>query len=186
MSTANPHLLIIGLGSAGKRHARNLRALGCTVSGFDPRADRQQETGAEGPMKALFSSLDDALKTQSYDGFVIASPPPFHVDQIITAGAGGGWILCEKPLSIDASSCRRIADSGAKVLLGYTYRWWPPVAEFRRRLQSGLWRRRAARRGRARASLSFPPIPPWRRSAAAWRGCYERRRAWFQSRPPAH
>ncbi len=137
MSAHQPHILVIGLGSAGKRHARNLRALDCTVSGFDPRADRQQETAAEGPMEALFSSLDDALKAQTYDGFVIASPPSFHIDQIIAAGVQDRWILCEKPLSIDTASCRRLADSGAKVLLGYTYRWWPPVAEFRRRLHSG-------------------------------------------------
>lgn len=137
MSATTPHILVIGLGSAGKRHARNLRSLGCEVSGFDPRADRQQETAAEGPMKSLFGSLDDALKAQTYDGFVIASPPSFHIDQIIAAGAQDGWILCEKPLSIDATGCKRLADSGAKVLLGYTYRWWPPVAEFRRRLQSG-------------------------------------------------
>ena len=137
MSAPNLHLLVIGLGSAGKRHARNLRALGCTVSGFDPRTDRQEEAATEGPLESTFSDLNEALAATVYDGFVIASPPSFHVDQIIAAGATGRWILCEKPLSIDAASCRRLQAAGAKVLLGYTYRWWPPVAEFRRRLQSG-------------------------------------------------
>ncbi|WP_395739729.1 Gfo/Idh/MocA family protein [Prosthecobacter sp.] len=137
MSAPTLHLLVIGLGSAGKRHARNLRALGCTVSGFDPRADRQEEAAAEGPLESTFGDLNAALAATVYDGFVIASPPSFHVDQIIAAGATGRWILCEKPLSIDAASCRKLQAVGAKVLLGYTYRWWPPVAELRRRLQSG-------------------------------------------------
>ena len=88
MSAPNLHLLVIGLGSAGKRHARNLRALGCTVSGFDPRADRQQEAAAEGPLASTFGNLEEALKTTAFDGFVIASPPAFHIDQIIAAGAG--------------------------------------------------------------------------------------------------
>lgn len=137
MSASSLHILVIGLGSAGKRHARNLRALGCIVSGFDPRTDRQQEAAEEGPLAATFGNLEAALKATAFDGFVIASPPAFHIDQIIAAGAGGRWILCEKPLSIDSESCRRLEVAGGRVLLGYTYRWWPPVAEFRRRLQDG-------------------------------------------------
>jgi lactate dehydrogenase-like 2-hydroxyacid dehydrogenase len=33
------HILIVGTGSVGKRHARNLSDLGCTVSCVDPRRD---------------------------------------------------------------------------------------------------------------------------------------------------
>lgn len=137
MSQTPLHILVIGMGSAGKRHARNLRELGCTVSGFDPRKDRLTEAAEEGPLQQVFTDFEAAISAAPYSGYVIASPPAFHVDQILAVGSSKSWILCEKPLSVDSDRCRALADSGAKVLLGYTYRWWPPVAEFRRRIQQG-------------------------------------------------
>lgn len=129
-----PHILTLGLGSAGKRHARNLRSLGCRVSGFDPRADRGDEAAKEGELAGCFTEMSAALGAADYDGFLIASPPKFHIEQILAIDPQK-WILCEKPLSITAAEARRVG--GRKVLLGYTYRWWPPVIEFRRRLRAG-------------------------------------------------
>ena len=34
------HILIVGAGSAGKRHASNLHSLGCSISCVDPREDK--------------------------------------------------------------------------------------------------------------------------------------------------
>ncbi len=134
---SNLHILVIGAGSVGKRHARNLRQLGCHVSCVDPRADRLTEAVEEGTVVENFTDLKRAIPAAAYDGFVIASPPVFHVDQILQVAATSRWILCEKPLSVDAASAKRIAAASARVLLGYTYRWWPPVVEFRRRLYAG-------------------------------------------------
>lgn len=36
---ASPHVLIVGSGSVGKRHAENLYNLDCAVSCVDPRSD---------------------------------------------------------------------------------------------------------------------------------------------------
>lgn len=132
-----PHILVIGLGSAGRRHARNLRALGCQIGGFDPRPDRRQEAVGEGALVNSFDRLDSALEGATYDGFVIASPPSFHVEQILAANRTRQWILCEKPLSIDLAVGGKLHAESPRVLLAYTYRWWPPVMEFRRRLLAG-------------------------------------------------
>ncbi len=135
---SNPHILVIGAGSAGKRHARNLRQLGCWVSAFDPRIDRLQEAAAEGPLSGSYLELGQALSATNYDGFVIASPPAFHVDQALEIQAQQRrWILCEKPLSLDAESARRLEPVADRILLAYTYRWWPPLHHFRRRLHAG-------------------------------------------------
>ena len=37
-----PHILIVGAGSVGMRHGRNLSGMGCRLSGMDPRADRRE------------------------------------------------------------------------------------------------------------------------------------------------
>ncbi|MEW6304501.1 MAG: Gfo/Idh/MocA family oxidoreductase [Verrucomicrobiota bacterium] len=134
---SNPHILIIGSGSAGKRHARNLRQLDCWISAFDPREDRLNEIEKEGPLAGRYTLLDKALDAAEYDGFVIASPPSYHVDQVLQVLARQRkWVLCEKPLSLDAKQAQRLEGCADRVLLGYTYRWWPPVQSFRKRLRA--------------------------------------------------
>ncbi len=134
----SPHILVLGTGSAGKRHARNLRQLGCIISVFDPRADRVAEAAAEGPVRGQFTEMAAALNAAAYDGFMVASPPAFHVEQVLEViRAQPRWVLCEKPLSVNATEARRLLPVANRVLLAYTYRWWPPVIEFRRRLLAG-------------------------------------------------
>ena len=136
--TTPRHILVIGAGSAGKRHARNLRQLGCAISAMDPRADRLNEIGQEGLTQRVFTSLTSALQASAHDGFVVASPPVFHVDQVLEVMAQQPrWVLCEKPLSINAPEARRLEKVADNVLLAYTYRWWPPLHSFRRRLLAG-------------------------------------------------
>jgi predicted dehydrogenase len=130
----NRHILILGTGSVGKRHARNLHALGCTISCMDPRGDRLEEIAAEGvPLRAAYRSLEDAWsRAESFDGAVVASPPRFHVDQSIAALSRGIPVLLEKPVSPDLEDALRLEGelrrSRAPLLLGYTWRWWPSLA----------------------------------------------------------
>lgn len=132
------HILVVGAGSAGKRHARNLRNLGCCISACDPREDRLFEIEKEGPLSGKHATLDQALSAARYDGFVIASPPSYHVDQVLQVLADQQkWVLCEKPLSINAAEARKLEQLADCVLLAYTYRWWPPIQSFRKRLRSG-------------------------------------------------
>jgi predicted dehydrogenase len=139
------HVLIIGSGSVGKRHARNLAALGCTLSCTDPRADRRDELGRETPIRGGYADLSSALKAERFDGVVVGSPTAFHVDQSIEALAAGVPVLLEKPVSIGLAEAQRLqralADSAgggrARLLLGYTWRWWPPLQRVRQLLADG-------------------------------------------------
>ena len=127
------HILIVGTGSAGKRHAQNLHTLGCTISCMDPRRDRLEEVSAQQmAVKSVFTSLEDAFASgDGFDGVVIASPPSFHVEQSIYALQRDIPVLLEKPVSPDLSSARKlqtaVQDTGGHLLLGYTWRWWPPL-----------------------------------------------------------
>ena len=59
------HLLIVGTGSVGKRHARNLSDIGCTVSCVDPRRDRLDEIAGEGvKLESVFTSLEEAFTAE--------------------------------------------------------------------------------------------------------------------------
>ena len=130
----NRHILILGTGSVGKRHARNFQSLGCTISCMDPRKDRLEEVKSEGvELKAGFTSAQEALSgAHSFDAVVVGSPPRYHVDQCIAALKGGLPVLLEKPVSPDLEGCSRlhkaVGQAPVPLLLGYTWRWWPPLA----------------------------------------------------------
>lgn len=136
------HLLILGAGSVGQRHLRNFSSLGCRVSAMDPRPDRLAEAPKSVPTVQGFSALETALSQASgFSGIVICSPPKFHVEQALAAVEMGLPVFLEKPVSPDAPSAARLMDAvrrgGVPFLLGYTYRWWKPIREFKRRLEEG-------------------------------------------------
>ena len=128
------HILILGTGSVGKRHARNFQQLGCTISCMDPRQDRLDEVKSEGvELKSAFTSVESALSgKESFDAVVVGSPPSFHVEQCIAALNNSLPVLLEKPVSPDLDGCSRlhkaVGEASAPLLLGYTWRWWPPLA----------------------------------------------------------
>jgi predicted dehydrogenase len=131
------HILIVGTGSVGKRHARNLSDQGCIVSCVDPRRDRLDEIAGEGVrLKSVFTSLEEAFAAEeTFDGVVVGSPPSFHLDQSIAALKRGKPVLLEKPVSPDLSSALKLQltvhDTKVPLLLGYTWRWWPPLLKVR-------------------------------------------------------
>lgn len=130
-----PHILIVGAGSVGKRHAVNLGALGCSTAAMDPREDRRGEFADAAQGAETFSTLDKALATGRFDGAVVCSPTAFHVDQCLALLDAGVPILLEKPVAKDLGAAERLAAAlaGARVplMLGYTWRWWPPLARLR-------------------------------------------------------
>lgn len=138
--TAPPHVLIVGTGSAGQRHARNLVSLGATVSCFDLRPERLTQVQAElRSVASVYDSLEHAVSdADRFAGVVIASPPVFHVDQALMFLERGIPVLLEKPVAPDLRSAVKLEEAlkvyPAPLLLGYTYRWWLPFIELRRRL----------------------------------------------------
>jgi predicted dehydrogenase len=90
-------VLVIGLGSMGKRRLRNLRALGLGASaGTDPRADRRAEVETTLGVPT-FARAEDALKSFSPDAVVISTPPDAHMDYAFLA------YRHRKPCFIEAS-----------------------------------------------------------------------------------
>jgi predicted dehydrogenase len=136
------HILVIGTGSVGKRHARNFHELGCTISCVDPRQDRLDEMVREGiPIKGGYTSAEEAMgEAHRFDGVVVASPPCFHVDQSISALNRGKPVLLEKPVSPDLDGAlkleQKVKGSGSPLLLGYTWRWWPSLKRVRKLLSA--------------------------------------------------
>ncbi len=135
------HILIVGSGSIGQRHARNLAALGCRVACVDPRSDRREALSDETPTTGAYETVETALDADTFDGAVIGSPTAFHVDQGIALLDAGVALLLEKPVAPDWQGAERLRakarETGVAVLLGYTWRWWPPLGQVRQLLSDG-------------------------------------------------
>jgi len=72
------NVLVIGLGSMGKRRIRCLQALGVTsIAGFDKRADRCREVEETYAVKS-FQDIDQAWGAISPDMAIISLPPDLH------------------------------------------------------------------------------------------------------------
>src|SRR5436190_5931649 len=137
---AIPRILIIGTGSVGRRHAKNMVHLGAQVSCFDPRGDRLQQAKSEIPaLVHTYNDLNQALNEATFYGVVVASPPRFHVEQAETCLRRGLPVLLEKPVSPGLEEAVRlektVAETNVPLLLGYTYRWWPPLMAMKERLR---------------------------------------------------
>jgi predicted dehydrogenase len=110
---------------------------------MDPRRDRLDEAGEMVEITDGYTSLADISKSwNDIDAVVVASPPAFHVSQTVACLEAGKPVLLEKPVCAEISEAEillRTHKSHADVplLLGYTYRWWPPLRDFKEQLAEG-------------------------------------------------
>lgn len=92
-------VLIVGCGSAGKRHAHVLNSLGVRdIRACDPLASQRDSLLAEVPCTAVYESLEAGLAGRP-DTVLVATPPVLHIAEAIAAVRAGAHVLCEKPLS---------------------------------------------------------------------------------------
>ena len=136
------HILIVGSGSIGQRHAVNLSKLGCIISCIDLRVDRISEIKSKVNINLSFNSLEEALANENYDGIVICTPTLFHPEQTKAAIKKNIPILLEKPISkslSDANKVKKVIKKNSdRILLGYTWRWWKPFKTVSKNLNKKL------------------------------------------------
>jgi predicted dehydrogenase len=81
------------------------------------------------------------LEETKADAVIVTSPDFTHADYIVQALRSGRDVVTEKPLAIDAQSCRRIfaarRASGRQVTVGFNYRYSPARSLAKQVLMSG-------------------------------------------------
>lgn len=126
--------LIVGLGSIGRRHLRNLLALGERDIVL---LRRRAEADAELAAFPTETNLDAALAHRP-DAVIVANPTALHVAAALPAARQGCHLLIEKPVAsrLDEAenllaACRQ---SGSRALVGYHFRQHPGLQALRRLL----------------------------------------------------
>ena len=71
--------LVIGGGSIGKRHLRNILASGRSAAVVETRADRRTEIAEKSPTAVIHPSLEAALAADRYRAAFICVPTAYHL-----------------------------------------------------------------------------------------------------------
>jgi len=131
---------MVGLGSAGRRHLRNLRALGCDNLHL---LRTHRSTLPDDDLTGMPTHTDlVAALAQGPAGVVIATPSSLHLEAAIPAANAGCHLFIEKPIShtlegID-SLRQAVASGGAGVLTGFQFRHHPGLRRIQSFLAKGL------------------------------------------------
>ncbi|BDZ39051.1 Gfo/Idh/MocA family protein [Microbacterium suwonense] len=101
----------------------------------------QRNPGLGEPARFAVSALADAVREHRVDRVIITSPDFTHADHIVTALDAGADVVVEKPLTIDETGIRRIADAarrtGREVTITFNYRYAPRNSTLKQVIDSG-------------------------------------------------
>jgi len=131
-------LLIVGLGSIGRRHLLLARRL---LPQADIRILRHQiSTDVPCEANGVFFNISDALAF-SPQAAVIANPAPFHMESAATLIKIGCHLLIEKPLSNHPANIERffkaVQTYDTVVLVGYNLRFLSALKYFKQVIEEG-------------------------------------------------
>lgn len=124
--------LIAGLGSIGRRHLRNLRALGeeDIVLYRTHRATLPEDELGGLPVE---TDLHLALRRHRPTAAIISNPTALHLEVAVPAAEAGCHLLLEKPISHSLEridELEKIAQqNGIRILVGFQFRFHPTLRQ---------------------------------------------------------
>jgi predicted dehydrogenase len=132
--------LVVGGGSIGARHLRNLRLLGVDPLGIaEPDSGRRDALSRESSAQG-FRTFEEGL-AWGPELVVIATPSHLHVSQALAAARRGCHLFVEKPLGHSAEGlaelAREVRKRGLVTLVGCNMRFHPGPARVREIVAGG-------------------------------------------------
>jgi predicted dehydrogenase len=132
-------ILIAGVGSIGRRHVANLRALGWPNIRFYRTGRSTQPDGDLGECP-VDHDLRAALARRPI-AVIVANPSALHVPLALEAARAGCHLLIEKPLSRDLDGVAdlewEVAGRGLAALVGFQFRFNPGLQQIHAWLRAG-------------------------------------------------
>ena len=155
--------LVVGGGSIGKRHLRNLLASGRAAAIVDPRADRREEIAGKHPAARVFASLEEALAAETYRAGFVCLPTAYHLGPAMELARRGLHLFMEKPLSHSPAGVRELADAVARAglvgLTGFCMRFFAPLRKAAELVHGGRIGRVVT--ARSLTAVYLPDWHPW-------------------------
>jgi predicted dehydrogenase len=133
-------VLVVGLGSAGRRHLSNLRLVepAAHITVWRQHARPQDAAGGIPGADRVVYQMDDALDPPP-DAALIASPASLHVQTALELAQRGIHLFIEKPLSHTLDGVDELLDECRQrelvLMVGYNFRFYPPLRVMREALK---------------------------------------------------
>jgi myo-inositol 2-dehydrogenase/D-chiro-inositol 1-dehydrogenase len=132
---------LLGAGRIGRVHAAAIAATpgAKLVAVADAMASAAEAVAAE--TSAEVRDVAGIMGAKDVDGVLITTPTDMHAAMIEEAARAGKAIFCEKPIDLDVNRVRAclqvVADTGAKLMVGFNRRFDPNFIELRRQIDEG-------------------------------------------------
>jgi len=137
-------VLIIGVGSIGRRHLSNLQRLGLEdVLICDVKEERLQESTRDFGISKKYVTLEKAIsENNDIDAAFVCSPSSLHIPHAIKIAENGISVFMEKPLSHNLDGIRTLMslvnERDLVFMMGMCYRFHPVFLRLKEILDSGV------------------------------------------------
>ena len=136
--------LIVGLGSIGRRHFKNLHAIGerdVLVVEKNKKHDALQKEILNAYHPQVFYDINDALRRKPDTAFV-TNPTSVHGKTAFRALQNGAHVFIEKPISHTLHGVRELLALAKKkkkmIYVGYHFRHHPQLLRVKRMIEKGV------------------------------------------------
>lgn len=135
-------VLIVGLGSIGRRHIRTIKSLDEKICiGVLRQRSKSRDIGdVKGFVDEIFFSQREALDFKPEAVFV-TNPAPFHVSTALAFAQRGCHLFIEKPLSITLQNIDELLavckKEKAVLMVGYVLRFFKPLLAIKKAIEQG-------------------------------------------------
>ncbi len=133
---------LIGAGGIGGIRAQALEVSpDCTLAAVcDPDQVRAHKVAGPDGAK-VFADYREMLDWGQLDAVLVCTPPQLHEQMTLDAFAAGKHVLCEKPLSNNVESCKKMVqaarDAGLTLATGFNHRYFAAIRLVKSAIESG-------------------------------------------------
>ncbi len=141
VETAPVKIVLVGAGLIGKRHAKILQTLPETelTAIIDPTDDAQKF--AQDVNSRFYRNIEEAFASERFDGCILATPTPLHVEQGMFCIKHQCPMLIEKPIATSADAALQLVELSEQhdipILVGHHRRYNPLILKAKQLIAQG-------------------------------------------------
>ena len=143
MEQEKVRLGLIGCGGFAGTHLAQLELVKNVevVALADPNPDHLQEKSEEFGIKDTYLDYRDLLAREDIDAVSLPIPDQLHCQVTVDALRAGKHVLCEKPMALDLSECKKMVqvakETGKQLMIGQIGRYSPAFAKAEQLIDDG-------------------------------------------------